>query len=162
MKYHRFRLVSSFTAQHLFLTLKKTVEHKSWRNHKPNFDFDWLKRKIFISANSKEGVEEILTAFDRSLKKEVGEENIVIPGKVEETDEGRFQVPIGVMLQAPEDHAGMMAALVREMGIVSVKATSDGEILIPLNFAVKALPYREFLTQYPLPGYLTLQDEGVS
>ncbi len=158
---HRYRLVASVEPRDLLLALRKTCEQPRFREQKPDFDFDWMKRKIAVSAHTRESAEALRDAVLSAVEKKAGAGHL-LPGAPLQQD-GRWTVPIGVLLQTPDVYTEMFAASLQELGITGVELEDDGTVIaIPISGVALALDYRSIVAELPLPPYMRLVDEGAS
>lgn len=158
---HRYRVVASVEPRDLLLALKKTCEQPRFREHQPDFDFDWMKRKIAVSAHTREAAQALRDAVLSAVEKKAGPGQLLPGAPVEQ--EGRWTIPIGVLLQTPDVYTEMFAASLQELGITGVELEDDGAVIaIPVSGVALALDYRSIVAELPLPPYMRLIDEGSS
>lgn len=157
---HHFRIEARFGPQDLFLILKKTCEALPFKPLQPGFDFDWLKRRVEISAASREGSEKVLDAVLEKVREKLGP-GLLLPGEVIERD-GRFVAPIGVLLQTPDVYVEIITRTLLEMGFTTLRLEHEGTgFSLAVGGMRNVLPYRPLVMDFPLPAYMQIVDEGI-
>ncbi len=150
---------SKFLPEDLFQILKKTCERGKFRDDKPDFDFDWMKRRIEVSARSEEGARGLAEAVARSIEARAGGGQL-LPGEPVRR-EGRIAIPIGVLIQTPDVYAEMLAQMLREMGISGVRLEENGEgFSFPGGPAGKLIDFQSIIKDFPLPHYLKIREKA--
>ncbi|CAN5182836.1 hypothetical protein BH09SUM1_BH09SUM1_13640 [soil metagenome] len=158
---HYFEIVASFEAADLFRILKNVCEDRSLAAVKPDFDFDWLKRRAEISASSLCGAEDALDLILSRILKKTGSAGLLLPGESITDESGRTRIPIGVLLQSPDIYAELIGASLTEFAVAGVRREFDGNgISIPVNRMTSLVDYGEIVRMFPLPSYLTIADHG--
>jgi len=162
-KQHVYKLVSSISPEDVFRILKRVCEHENQTEFEPEFEFDWIGRKIVISATSGEGLTRCREHFLRLLQKEGADADGMLPGKVV-TQDDRYSQPFGILLQDAATFGELIGRSLVDIGLrgIQVVDSSDAcKISIRLVGAAKTIDYSEFLQEFPLPTYIKLIDEGI-
>ncbi len=158
---HYFKLESSYGPADLFKTLKSTCEDAAFKKAAPAFEFDWIKRRVAISAATPHAAEEVLEALVKRVNKKAGT-GMLLPGEAKKTDDGRTEIPVGVLLQSPDVYAEVIVQMLAEFGVRGIVTEEEGNgFSIPLNAMNRALEYREVIADFPLPDYLKIKDLGI-
>jgi hypothetical protein len=157
---HHFQVVAKYGPPELFKALKNTVEDNRFKKFAPAFEFDWLKRKVEITANSHEGAEEVLEQFIRRVNEKAGT-GLLLPGAAVKREQ-RTVIPVGILLQTADIYAEVVIGSLREFGVRGIELSGSGdEFAIPLTAINRALEYAEVISTFPLPGYLKIEDRGI-
>ncbi len=160
---HTFVLKAAAGPEEVFRALKKVCEHENQKKFEPDFEFDWIGRRIALSANSAEGVEECHARFLAQVRREELEEDLFLAGKVEEA-EGRFQRAIGVTLMDAATFGELLGRSLVDVGLRQVRVVdSAGECRIEVtrNFIAQRIDYEDLIRSFPLPSYIALENKGV-
>lgn len=159
-KRHYYEITTNFAPRDLFLLLKKICDEPELRKQGAAFDFDWLKRRVELSAKSRDAAEDGLEILLTRLKAKAGG-GLLLPGDAQEKD-GRTVIPVGVLLQSPEVYAELLANALTEFGLPNVTTEYEGNGLsLPAGKMTAMLQYETIISQFPLPGYLKIEDRGV-
>ena len=159
MTRHYFLITARFGPPQLFQALRQICEDSRNRRLEPKFDFDWLKRRIELSANDRCGVEDLLEILLMRVQKHG--KSLLLPGETQER-EGRHVVPIGVLIQTPDIYAELMMAALSEFGMTSIRREFDGDgFSVGVGPIASAIPYKEIIDDFPLPEYLAIEDKGL-
>ena len=157
-----FRIEATLGPADLLRALEKVRGHLNQRRHDPSFEFDWLKRRVAFSANSREGLDECVRQFLAQMRKAGGGEGLFLPGRIEEK-EGRFTQALGVTLQEPAVFAQLIGQALIEVGIhgVRVAETETGCILTVRGGGPLAsqVDYRGLVREFPVPEYIRIVEE---
>ncbi len=160
-----FRIETRLGPEKVFQALRKVTEHPQQRRFSPEFEFDWLKRRVEISADSREGVGECSRQFLAQIRKHAGSsgEDLLLPGPIEETEAGRFVQPFGLTLQEPMVFAELIGQTLVEMGFSNVKITEEAGVAClsvrPGPLAARQIDYRTLVLEFPVPDYIRIQEE---
>lgn len=158
---HYYRMETRYAPGDLFKTLKNTCGDNRFRRHKPSFDFDWMKRKVEIQADSQEGAEVVLEALIERVNRKAGR-GLLLPGEPARTENGRITIPVGVLIQTPDIYTEVLVESLRECGVKGIQFENGGEGLsLPPNSLNRALEYGALIASFPLPEYLSVKDEGI-
>lgn len=158
---HYYILKSSFSPADLFQVLKSLCEDPRFSPHSLDFDFDWIKRRIELSAESHVCAEDALEELIRWVNAAAGTGNL-LPNECKEREDGRFAIPIGVLLQSPDVYVELILRQLDEYGVRNASPEFDGDgFAIPLTNSNKSMGYEEVIAAFPLPQYITVKDEGV-
>lgn len=153
-----YRIEAKVGPADVFRILQSLCDHPSQRRHEPAFEFDWLKRRIALTANSKEGLADCAARFLDRMRKLTGEGNHFLAGAVEETTDGRFLQPFGVAIQEPELFAQLLGQTLIELGVRNVRATeSEGvcRVAVPAGGLVdRQADVTSLIEEFPVPGYI--------
>ncbi|MEQ8819062.1 MAG: hypothetical protein RLY93_02375 [Sumerlaeia bacterium] len=162
-----FRLEARIGPSQVLKALKIVCEHPAQRDFAPDFDFDWLKRKVVLSANSQEGLEICSARFREQLVR-LGappDEDLVLAGKCLEGEGGRWERPFGVVLQEPLVFGEMIGQALLEMRLKGVRVYDAKDCcrvaVVSGGPIAKAIDFVGFVMGFPLPSYITIVDEGV-
>jgi hypothetical protein len=157
-----FVIESTFGPADIFRRLKSTCEHGKFKEYAPDFDFDWLKRRIEISASSQEGVRYIQKELLRVLEKAGGKE-LFLSGKMQlNEDDNRWKLPIGVLVQTPDIFISLVVSTLSEFGIKGIRLDEDGNgFLLPYGLTAMRFDLETYFEEFPLPGYLKMVNMGV-
>lgn len=162
-QYHVFRLTADFGPADVFRALQATCTDPAYAAEAPAFEFDWIKRRIALSAASAAGLDVCLNRF-LALAREAGaEDGSFLPGKVEEKD-GRFARPIGAMVMDAASLAELVGRSLVEVGLrgVRIRDSVDGcTIEVARSFIAERIDYAALITEFPLPSYVRIEDIGV-
>ena len=157
---HHFRITASFGPADLFQLLRRACDYHEAKRAHAEFDFDWLKRRIAITADSEEAAEHSVEWVMGKVREKAGP-GMLLPGDAEKREDGRVTVPVGVLLQTPDVYIEMMARMLTEMGLTSIRLEGEDGFSIAVSHAARALEYEATVKDFPLPGYLKLEDGGV-
>ena len=159
---HYFEIKSRYGPADLFKTLMSVCEDPRFKKVFPSYGFDWIKRKVEISAATPEGVEELLEELIKRVNRKAGK-GMLLPGERVKKDDGYLAIPIGVLLQTPDVYAEVVTGALREFGVRSIQLENEGDgFSIPLSAINRALEYEEVINSFPLPDYLSIKDKGIS
>lgn len=162
-RYHTFKISTRITPEDVFKFLSIIKEHDNQKEYEPEFEFDWIKRKIALSANSKEGVNVLVDQFRNQLtRKDIKPEEIFLVGKIAQKDE-RFEAPIGVTLQDPSIFGEMIGNSLVEIGVRGITVIDRSDhclVTVQLGPFTGGIDFRSFIMEFPLPEYLDLHDDG--
>lgn len=160
---HVFRLTAGFGPADVFRALQATCADAAHAADAPAFEFNWIKRRLAISAASPEGLESCLRRF-LALAREAGaDDGAFLPGKMEEKD-GRFVRPIGAMVMDPASLAELVGRTMVEIGMrgVRIRDSADGcTIEIARSFIAERIDYAALVMEFPLPPYVRVEDLGM-
>lgn len=161
---HLFTLKASFGPQELFRAIRAVVDHPAQRDHAPDFEFDWIARRVALSAASEQGLAICHGRLLAEVSKLGGPPDALIPGKVEERPEGRVLRPYGVLVQEAAAFGELIGRSLVDLGLRGVqvvdKAGGVCEIRVRLNAIARRVDYAAFMHEFPLPSYIALSDEG--
>ncbi len=161
---HTFVLRAAAGAEEVFRALTKVCGHENQARFEPDFEFDWIAKRIAISANAPEGVEECLARFLEQAGRSGLDAELFLAGRVEETG-GRFLRPIGVMLMDAATYGELIGRSLVDVGLRQVRVVdSAGECRIEIarNFIAQRIDYEDLIRSFPLPSYIALEDKGVA
>lgn len=159
---HVFAVIANFGAEDVFRALSTVCEHPSQRRFEPQFEFDWLKRRIAVSANSEEGLAICHEQFMNQIVKSGGEQESLLAGQPEE-NEGRWSRPYGVAVMDAATFAEHIGNSLVDVGLRGVQIVDTAEgcmINVRQSAMAKSFDYRAFIMEFPLPGYVTIRDLG--
>jgi hypothetical protein len=160
---HTFKLTAQFGAQQVFQALQKVCGHPSQRDFAPDFTFDWVGRRVVLSASSREGLAACHEVFMGLLGKIGAEGDSLLAGEITEREDGRFERPYGVAVHDPATFGEMIGRSLMEMGLRGVQVVDSLDacrINVRMNAASRAMDYQALIAEFPLPGYIMLTDEG--
>lgn len=158
---HYFALEARFGPADLFRLLKKACDRGKFVEHKPEFDFDWLKRKVTISANTAAGARTVTESFVHSVEAQIGAGQLLVGKPIKEN--GRTTIPIGVLVQTPDIYVEIMVQSLQENGIKKARIEDDGEgFSLPAVFGADVLDCDALIGDFPLPSYIRIVDKGIS
>ncbi len=157
---HHYRIEATFGPGQLFRALRETAEDTRLREARPDFEFDWLKRRVAISLSAPE-----LLGLAGELLLARAEKYGAPPGSLlagpPEQSEGRHVQPFGVLLNPPEHLVEFMVQMLLELGCTGLRLEHDGAgFSFPIGNINKALQHEQLVEQFPLPPYARLVDEG--
>lgn len=160
---HKFRLTSAFGPEDVMHALKTVCDHPNQRDFAPAFEFDWIKRKVTLSANSGSGLAECRAHFLRLIAERGAEEDSMLAGVVIEAD-GRYTQPFGVAVHDPATFGELIGKGLVETGLRGVQvfdsATHCDINIVQSPFASR-YDYGMFISEFPVPGYIRVEDMGV-
>lgn len=160
---HIFRIQASFGPEQIFSALKTVCEHPSQRDFEPDFDFDWMARKITLSASSQEGLDTCRQQFLAQAAKLGAEEGCLLAGQVQE-EGGRFLQPFGAAVHDPATFGELIGQGLVDVGLRGVQVYDGAEaceVRVRANPINKRFDYRTFILEFPLPAYIEISDEGL-
>ena len=161
-KRHHYAIEAIVGPEHLFRALKDACADTRLRAGKPDLEFDWMKRRVALKANSREMLAMAHELFSKRLDKLGAPPDAVLAGKVEEAN-GRFVQPYGVLMNPPEVFVELIAGMLIELGCTTLLIEPGGT---KFSFAIgaisKAVDHERMVEQFPLPDYVALQDLGRS
>jgi hypothetical protein len=159
-----FRLTSVVSPSDVLSALRLVAGHANQAALEPDFEFDWIKRRLAFSAVSPEGCRALADQFLGQLRKRgdsVAEQFLV--GEPAAAGD-RWQVPIGVLLQDPATFGELIGRSLVEMGVRGVRVYDAAEqgchVCVPAGKVLGALEAGAMVADFPLPGYLKLEDLG--
>lgn len=159
-----FCLESTISPDLILWALKKVTEHPNQRGYAPSFEFDWIKKRLSLSANSPQGVEECGRHFLRQVEKSGGTADLFLPGKVKEAEGGRWIQAFGILLQDPAVFAQLIGHTLIELGFPKVRVSErEGRAWVevrPGPIAEKAVDFRALVLGFPVPAYIRIQEES--
>ena len=162
---HVYRLIATFGPEQVFRALKIVKEHDNQRDYEPDFEFDWMARKIVLSANSEEGLLECHDHLLHQLEKFGAEKDSMLPGAIQAHEaECRWVRPYGVAVHDAATFGELIGNSLVEIGLRGVQIIDSAEgcqIVVPMNALALSVDYRSFIEEFPLPSYVKLYDEGV-
>lgn len=160
---HIFRLEARFGAEEVFRALRTVCEHPNQRAHGPQFEFDWMARRVALSADSEEGLQQCHEAFLAQLTKLGGDDDAVLPGRAAE-DYGRWTRPYGVMVQDAATYAELIGNSLVELGLRGLRIHDQETaclIQVRKNPTTRLVDYATLIMEFPLPNSVTVKDEGM-
>lgn len=147
---------------HLFRALRETCGDTRLREGEPDLEFDWIKRRVAIKANSPEMLTLANELFLKRLDRLGAPPDAVLAGKVERAGTMYVQ-PYGVLMNPPEIFVELIAGMLLELGCTTLRIEPGGT---RFSFAIgaisKAVDHERVVEQFPLPDYVALQDLGRS
>lgn len=166
---HHYLLRARFGPADLLKILNKLMAENKNHPDAPDFDFDYIKRKIEISARTRCTAEDLLEALVLHVEKQAGS-GLLLPGapqpdrgerdKPLEGKDARVRIPIGVLVQTPDVYAEVLVNALQEYGVRGIVYEHDGDgFAIPQTRTNVMLDYTEIIGAFPLPGYLELVEE---
>lgn len=162
---HLFLIQSRFGPQELFRALQTVTEHPAQRDHEPEFEFDWIARRVALSAASEAGLAVCDQQLAGQIEKLGGPPDGLIGGKIQTLESGRFLRPYGVLVQDAAAFGEMIGRSLVDLGVRGVqvvdKAGGVCELRVRINAFSKRVDYEAFIKEFPFPTYITLSDEGL-
>ncbi|MCB2153328.1 hypothetical protein KQI84_00450 [bacterium] len=159
---HIYRIQAAFGPEQVFKALRLVCDHPEQREIDPQFEFEWIDRRIALSANSSEGVDACVEHFMTQTRKMGATEDAFYPGKVEEKD-GRFIRPIGVAVHDAPTFGELIGKSLVEIGLRGVKLFDSAEgtfLTLRVSGMAKQIDYQSLIQSFPVPGYIQIKDEG--
>ena len=157
---HRYRITATFGPPELFAVLRNIAESPRRKDHAPEFEFEWLKRRVAVSATTEAAAAEMLDELLAVVGRLAGP-GLMLPGQPQTGREGRFIFPVGVLIQTPDIYLEILVRTLTELGIKGVVVDDDGQGLsIPVSTRNMALGYTQMIASFPLPAYLVVEDLG--
>lgn len=157
---HYYRIDVSFGPEQLFKALRETAGDTRLRDAKPDFEFDWLKRRVALSVQTAEAIPVACELFLARAARLGAPPDALLPGRVETAD-GRHVQPFGVLLNPPEHLVEFIAQMLVDLGCSGLRIEHAGAgFSFPIGSINKALSHEQLVEQFPLPPYATLVDEG--
>jgi len=158
---HQFEIVASYGPPELFAAVRAVCESSAGRAARATFDFDWMKRGIWIESQSAEASVILANQLAHRVAESAGPGSLIV-GRVEATPSGRHRQAIGVLLQTPDVFIQVMSQTLTEIGVIGILLPPDGDkIEIPQTKANLARNYAALVRQFPLPPYLRIEDRGL-
>lgn len=159
---HIFRIESDFGPEQVFKALRLVCDHPGQRDAQPEFEFDWISRRIAISADSAEAVDVCLAHFIEQVGKMGATGDAFFPGKIEERV-GRYVRPIGVAVHDAPTFGELIGKALVEVGLRGVKLfDSPGGTMLTLRVSgmARQIDYVALIREFPVPGYIRIRDAG--
>lgn len=158
-KRHHFEINTRFGPSDLFRVLRGACDKAKFKEHKPDFDFDWMSRAIEISALSEEGARMVYDYLEKEVAQRAGAGQL-LPGMIVNRV-GRVALPIGVLIQTPDVYTEVIVDMLSEIGVSGRAEGEDGAFSVPVNVAARAAGYEKIVHDFPLPPYLVIVDKGI-
>lgn len=163
-KLHTFHLRASFGPVDVLALLKRIAEDSRHADVHPGFSFDWIKRRAALSASSEAGVDAMVADLRQALvAAKVGEDALLV-GKTVELADGRHEAPIGIAVMDAAIFAELIVQGLAESGVrgIKVEPTDDGCVIrVPMSLRTQGGAYDEYITRFPVPAYIRIEDQGV-
>lgn len=163
-KSHQFRLVSTIGPPEILRSLEIITSHPNQAKWEPQFEFDWIARKLVLSANSAEGLEVCRQEFERQMNKYSPVEELFIVGKPRQTEGSpRLELPIGVLMQDAATYGELIGRSLVDLGVRGIRVADQMQtcqINVQLGPFTGGIDFQTFVRQFPLPKYLELYDDG--
>ncbi|MBI5154667.1 hypothetical protein HZA57_05465 [Candidatus Poribacteria bacterium] len=160
---HTFTLRARFGAEDVFRVLRLVCEHENQRSFEPRFTFDWIARKITISANSREGLATCLDHFLNQIARLGGTPDCLLPGVITESD-SRFEQPIGVAIHDAATFGELIGRSLVELRFPGVQVVDTPEccrLHVRKSLMAQQFEYQALVMDFPLPPYITMTDDGM-
>lgn len=159
---HSYRIEASYGPQEVFRTLRKVCEHPP-RPGGADFEFDWVGRRVALIAGDRDVVQALHDDFRALLVRAGIAPDLLLAGPVTQRPDGRLVQPFGVLIQDPATFGEMIGRSLVEIGLRGVQVVDSADccrINVRLGASAQVLDYNALITEYPLPPYLKLTDEG--
>lgn len=160
---HAFRLTAAFGPADVFRALQETCADPALAGESPAFEFDWIKRRIALSAASEAGLAACLARFLAAARTAGGEDGAFLPGRIEGKD-GRFLRPIGVMVMDPASLGELVGRTLVDLGLRGVRIVDSADactIEVARNFIAERIDYVALVNEFPVPSYVRIEDLGI-
>lgn len=159
--YHHFEITASYGPAQLFAALRELCESREARAANASFDFDWMKRGVWIEADAAEVARTLAEKLADRVGRDAAPGQLLV-GRMDTPKPGRHRQAIGVLLQTPEVFVEVISQTLTEFGVVGIMLSADDATLeIPPTKANAAQNYAGLVTQFPLPRYLSVVDRGL-
>lgn len=160
-----YRVEAAIGPSEVFQALRKVCGNAAFRGQSPSFEFDWIDRRVSLTANSRKGLAECKVAFLHAIDEcGAGLGSFFLPGPVEKREDGRFEQPFGVALQEPAIFAQLIGHALRELGVLNVRATeSEGVCRITLppgGPIIRQIDVESLVEEFPVPEYIRIVKES--
>lgn len=157
-----YRIVASFGPGDLLRLGNAIAEDKRFRDQKVKFDFDWMKRRVAFTAATEDAAREATGILLSRVEKKAGPGQL-LAGKPGTGENGRVTIPIGIVLQEPEVFRELIVGGLYEAGLMGITLDPNigGHFLIRPSGPASRLPWRELVTDFPLPPYLKLEEREI-
>lgn len=162
-KAHTFRLVAEVVPGDVLRALQRICEHPLNRDCKPDFEFDWIKRRIALAGDSPSGVAELKAQFLAAMRKAGAPDDAFLAGVVVEED-GRYIQPIGAALHDTATFGELIGKSLVEAGLRGVKvfdAVTHCDVIVRQSAMSQSFAYADFIAEFPLPPYIKVYDQGI-
>ena len=157
---HHYAIEAIVGPEHLFRALKDACADTRLRGGKPELEFDWMKRRVALKANSREMLALAGELFVKRLERLGAPPDAVLAGKVEEAG-GTFVQPYGVLMNPPEVFVELICGMLVELGCTTLLIEPGGtKFSFSIGAISKAVDHERMVEQFPLPDYVALQDLG--
>jgi hypothetical protein len=159
--FHHFEITASYGPAQLFATLKKLCENREGRVVNATFEFDWMKRGVWIEAESERGATMVAERLAKAVDHDAAPGQILV-GRLDKAPSGRPRQSIGILLQTPDVYTEVMSQTLTEFGLRGILTSADGTTLeVPVTSVNKGLGYADLIARFPLPRYLRVADRGI-
>ncbi|MCC5877539.1 MAG: hypothetical protein JJU11_15065 [Candidatus Sumerlaeia bacterium] len=154
-----FRIVATFGPGDLLRLGNAIAGDTRFRDAELTYDFDWMKRRLAFTANTEEAATQACGMLISRVEKKAGPDQL-LAGKPETGADGRVTIPMGVILQEPEVFRELMVGGLYEAGLMGITQDPNdgGHFLIRPKGPAASLPWRDLITEFPLPPYLKLEE----
>lgn len=159
---NHYRIEATFGPPDLFRLLRALCERPENRRAKMEFEFDWLKRRVALSAENTEALEGASASLIERVAREAAPGQLLLGPRGE--SDGRVIQPFGVLLQTPDVFLNLIVTTLGEFGAANIRVDEDGcGLTVPASRLNDLMQYDRLLLEFPLPAYLRIvADSGVS
>lgn len=157
---HTFTVLSRFGPEEVFRALRVASEDTRLRGEHPDFEFEWMARRILLLADTAPGTERFLEVFQARLDQFGAPPATILPGKAAPHGEGRHALPVGILLNTPDHYAELIAATLAEIGCRASLEAGGTALTVVVNAKAKLLGYDAVVRDFPLPTHLSVRDDG--
>jgi len=158
-----YRVESVIGPADVFEALRSVCEEAPGREYAAAFEFEWLSRRLAITATSRDAVEACAGRFLDRMLALTGEAKAFLPSQVTERDDGRFEQAFGVTIQEPAVFAQLIGHTLLEMGMRNVRATeTEGVCRVSVPYGgpmSKFVDLESFFLEFPVPAYIRIVKE---